>query len=101
MRKLQNFLLVALAAAAVGMIPKAEAGLISAPMALRGMIHYIRFDGPTLPPMAFTQFYDKCPILKSDVPADVRASRLALAELTARTLARGLSLLGIEVPERM
>ena len=35
MRKLQNFLLVALAAVAFGMIPKAEAGLISAPMALQ------------------------------------------------------------------
>lgn len=56
MRKLQNFFLVALAAMAYGMIPKAEAGLISAPMGLRGMIHYIKFDGPTLPPMAFTQF---------------------------------------------
>jgi predicted transglutaminase-like cysteine proteinase len=57
MRKLQNFFfLVALAAAVFGMIPKAEAGLISAPMALRGIIHYIKFDGPTLPPMAFTQF---------------------------------------------
>jgi arginyl-tRNA synthetase len=51
--------------------------------------------------MAFTSFYDKCPILKNDVPADVRASRLALTELTARTLARALSLLGIEVPEQM
>jgi predicted transglutaminase-like cysteine proteinase len=56
MRKLKKFIFVALAAVAFGMIPKAEAGLISAPMALRGMIHYIKFDGPTLPPMAFTQF---------------------------------------------
>jgi predicted transglutaminase-like cysteine proteinase len=56
MRKLQNFFLAALAAVTFGMMPKAEAGLISAPMALRGMIQYIKFDGPTLPPMAFTQF---------------------------------------------
>jgi arginyl-tRNA synthetase len=30
-----------------------------------------------------------------------RASRLALSELTARVLARGLALLGIAAPERM
>lgn len=49
--------------------------------------------------MAFTSFYEKCPVLKSE--GDVRASRLALAELTAKTLACGLDLLGIEAPERM
>jgi arginyl-tRNA synthetase len=49
--------------------------------------------------MAFTSFYDKCPVLKAQ--ADVRASRLALADLTARTLAQGLGLLGIEAPDRM
>lgn len=49
--------------------------------------------------MAFTSFYEKCPILKAE--GDVRASRLALADLTARTLARGLELLGIQVPDRM
>jgi arginyl-tRNA synthetase len=31
----------------------------------------------------------------------VRASRLALCDLTARTLAHGLGLLGIEAPESM
>jgi arginyl-tRNA synthetase len=51
--------------------------------------------------VAFTAFYDECPILRSDVPAEVRASRLALAKLTAETLALGLGLLGISVPERM
>lgn len=49
--------------------------------------------------LAFSTFYEQCPILKSD--GDVRASRLALADLTAKTLAKGLDLLGIEVPERM
>lgn len=48
---------------------------------------------------AFTTFYERCAVLKA--PEDVRASRLGLAELTARVLARGLSLLGIEAPERM
>ncbi len=47
----------------------------------------------------FTSFYDSCPVLKSE--GEVRASRVALAELTAKTLAEGLSLLGIHAPERM
>jgi len=56
MRKLRNIFVVSLAIVMFGLMPKAEAGLISAPMALRGMIHYIKFDAPALPPMAFTQF---------------------------------------------
>jgi len=48
----------------------------------------------------FTQFYESCPVLKSEDVA-VRRSRLALADLTARTLAKGLELLGIEAPEQM
>jgi len=48
----------------------------------------------------FTQFYESCPVLKAEDPA-VRRSRLALSDLTARALARGLGLLGIEAPERM
>lgn len=48
---------------------------------------------------AFTAFYESCPVLKSE--GAVRASRLALAELTAKTLEQGLSLLGIRAPERM
>ena len=49
---------------------------------------------------AFTAFYEACPVLRADTP-ELRASRLALCELTARTLARGLGLLGIEAPDRM
>ncbi|MGI8958036.1 MAG: arginine--tRNA ligase [Chthoniobacterales bacterium] len=48
---------------------------------------------------AFHAFYEACPVLKADPP--IRASRLALSELTARVLRRGLSLLGIQVPEKM
>jgi arginyl-tRNA synthetase len=47
----------------------------------------------------FNQFYDGCPILQAEDPQ--RSSRLLLADLTARTLKLGLSLLGIEVLERM
>jgi arginyl-tRNA synthetase len=48
---------------------------------------------------AFHSFYEACPVLKSEEPA--RRSRLALCEVTARTLAKGLELLGIQVPEKM
>jgi arginyl-tRNA synthetase len=48
---------------------------------------------------AFTGFYENCPILRAE--GEVQASRLALSDLTARTLALGLSLLGISVPEQM
>ena len=47
----------------------------------------------------FSSFYENCPVLKSDEPT--RASRLALCDLTARTMAQGLELLGIEHPEKM
>jgi arginyl-tRNA synthetase len=50
---------------------------------------------------AFASFWVECPVLKDDVPADVRASRIALTELTGRVLVQGMSLLGIEAPERM
>ncbi len=47
----------------------------------------------------FNQFYDRCPILQAEEPS--RTSRLILADLTARTIKLGLSLLGIPVLERM
>ncbi|GLY01640.1 arginine--tRNA ligase [Actinoplanes sp. NBRC 101535] len=43
---------------------------------------------------AFSVFYERCPVLRADEPT--RASRLALADLTARTLQIGMFLLGIE-----
>ena len=47
----------------------------------------------------FNQFYEQCPVLKSEEPQ--RTSRLGLCDVTARTLKLGLSLLGISVLERM
>jgi arginyl-tRNA synthetase len=48
----------------------------------------------------FTAFYEHCPVLRA--PSDeLRASRLALSDLTARVLAHGLGLLGIDAPEQM
>jgi arginyl-tRNA synthetase len=45
-------------------------------------------------------FYEECPVLKAESP-ERRESRLALTDLTARTLKSGLHLLGIEVIDRM
>lgn len=48
----------------------------------------------------FSGFYEACPVLKAETD-DLKRSRLALADLTARVLAQGLSLLGIDAPEQM
>lgn len=47
----------------------------------------------------FMSFYEACPILKAG--DDVRASRLLLCDITARTLRQGLDLLGIRTVEQM
>ncbi|MGL6140610.1 MAG: DALR anticodon-binding domain-containing protein, partial [Planktothrix sp.] len=44
-------------------------------------------------------FYEQCAVVKAQEPQ--RTSRLALCDLTAKTLKLGLSLLGISVLERM
>ncbi len=47
----------------------------------------------------FHAFYEHCPVIQA--AAGERGPRLALCDLTARTLKRGLELLGIDVVERM
>ena len=47
----------------------------------------------------FTAFYEHCPVVKADEPT--KSSRLAICDVTARTLAHGLDLLGIEAPSAM
>jgi arginyl-tRNA synthetase len=47
----------------------------------------------------FTSFYEHCPVTRAGEP--VRTSRLAMCDVTARTLAHGLGLLGIDAPEAM
>jgi predicted transglutaminase-like cysteine proteinase len=57
MRKVVNFLAAAAAIMfAAGVQQSAKAAFVGAPMGLRGAIQYIKFDQPTLPPMAFTIF---------------------------------------------
>ena len=48
---------------------------------------------------AYSTFYDALPVLKAE--GEELATRLALCDLTGRSLRTGLELLGIQVPERM
>ncbi|MFF2194207.1 arginine--tRNA ligase [Streptomyces sp. NPDC058157] len=48
----------------------------------------------------YTTFYAECPVLKADTPEQVE-NRLFLCDLTARTLNKGMSLLGIRTPEKL
>ncbi|WP_278263776.1 arginine--tRNA ligase [Nocardia sp. AG03] len=48
---------------------------------------------------AYTTFYDTCPVLTA--PDPTRSNRIALCQLTARTLESGLGQLGIAAPQRM
>jgi arginyl-tRNA synthetase len=47
----------------------------------------------------FSAFYEACPVLQADAPT--RDARLVLCDVTARTLATGLDLLGIATIDRM
>jgi len=48
----------------------------------------------------YSVFFEQCPVLKAETDS-LRTSRLLLCDLTARTIQKGLELLGIEVVERM
>ena len=48
----------------------------------------------------FSTFFEECPVLKAE-SNERKLSRLALCDLTARTLKFGLNLLGIDVVDRM
>lgn len=50
---------------------------------------------------AFNKFYNSYPILKSDVPLDVRKARLALVDATTQVIKTALGLLGIQTVEKM
>ncbi|MET9604574.1 arginine--tRNA ligase [Streptomyces sp. NPDC006512] len=49
----------------------------------------------------FTTFYTECPVIKPQPELVVGENRLFLCELTARTLNKGMSLLGIRTPEKL
>lgn len=48
----------------------------------------------------YSGFFENCPVLKAESDS-LRASRLLLCDLNARVLAQGLSLLGIDVVDKM
>lgn len=50
---------------------------------------------------AFSKFYDDCPVIREDVPADVMRARLKLAHAARIALAKSLHLMGMTAPERM
>lgn len=47
----------------------------------------------------FTSFYDACPVLSAE--GTLREERLALCDITARTLQLGLAVFGIDAPDQM
>ncbi|MCI0358620.1 MAG: arginine--tRNA ligase [Planctomycetaceae bacterium] len=49
---------------------------------------------------SYSTFFESCPVLKAETE-DLRASRLLLCDLTARTIRLGLELLGIKVVAKM
>jgi arginyl-tRNA synthetase len=82
----------ALALALLGFEPAVNAAAdLREPHRLAGYLHGLA--------VAFSVFYERCPILRS--AEQVRASRLALADRTGRTLSLGLTLLGIGLPAEM
>ena len=50
--------------------------------------------------VCFSSFYDKCSVMNCE-DASIKASRLEICNMTRKTLAFGLDLLGIEVPREM
>ncbi len=48
----------------------------------------------------YSTFFEQCPVLRAETP-QLRQSRLLLCDLTARTIRKGLELLGIDVVDRM
>ncbi|SDT66050.1 arginine--tRNA ligase [Actinoplanes derwentensis] len=81
-----------LALALLGFEPVVRsAAALAEPHRLAGYLHGLA--------AAFSAFYERCPVLKAD--DQVRASRLGLADLTARTLHTGMFLLGIEALDQI
>ncbi|MGE7388743.1 arginine--tRNA ligase [Streptomyces sp. NPDC004126] len=49
----------------------------------------------------FSAFYEHCPVIKPEPELVIAENRLFLCELTARTLTKGMGLLGIRTPEKL
>ncbi|MBO4700180.1 MAG: arginine--tRNA ligase [Alphaproteobacteria bacterium] len=46
-------------------------------------------------------FYHNCPILREDIPADTRATRLTLVQIATDVLTKALDLMGLKIPKEM
>ncbi len=46
-------------------------------------------------------FYHNCPILREDVPTDIRAMRINLVQIATRVLTRTVDLMGLKIPKEM
>ena len=46
-------------------------------------------------------FYHNCPILRDDVPADIRAGRLYIAKVALDTLSYAIEMMGLSIPNEM
>jgi arginyl-tRNA synthetase len=46
-------------------------------------------------------FYHNCPILRDDVPSDIKAGRLYIAKLALDTLSTAIDLMGLKIPDEM
>ena len=46
-------------------------------------------------------FYHNCPILRDDVPSDIKAGRLYIAKLALDTLSTAIDLMGLKIPNEM
>ena len=46
-------------------------------------------------------FYHNCPILRDDVPSDIKVGRLYIAKLAFDTLATAIDLMGLNIPREM
>lgn len=46
-------------------------------------------------------FYHNCPILREDIPSDIRAGRLHIAQIARDTLSKTIDLMGLTIPNEM
>jgi arginyl-tRNA synthetase len=93
-------------AATTSLTEEAEAGLINEIMRLKEVImkvaetlepHHIAYYARDLA-ASFNNFYDKCPVLRSDVPPELQQARLKLVAAARLALARTLALMSMNAP---
>ena len=46
-------------------------------------------------------FYHTCPIMRDDIPEDIKAQRLAIVKQSLKVLSQSIELMGLKIPEEM